>query len=82
VVDGDLSQRLHERLGWLAEDRAKQMIAVQAALVEFSPLSAEQKLALWESRWAGVEAIRDERFPLRMSGEEMARFTGRLQTAV
>jgi hypothetical protein len=54
VVDGDLSQKLHERLGWLAADRAATVTGALASIAEASPLSAQQKLALWESRFDGL----------------------------
>jgi hypothetical protein len=50
----DLSRKLHERLGWLAEDRVATLWGHLAAIVEASPLSAQQRLTLWESRFDGL----------------------------
>jgi hypothetical protein len=44
VTDGDLSTKLHNRLGWMAQDLASQLTALLAAVVEASPLTAQQKL--------------------------------------
>jgi hypothetical protein len=46
--------------------------------VEASPLTAAQKLALWESKFDGLRAIQDERAPFRLSGDELHRFTDSL----
>jgi hypothetical protein len=74
VVDGDLSRKLHERLGWLGQDRAAVVWAALAAITEASPLSARDKWRLWESRFDGLEAIRDGRAPFRLSGDALHRF--------
>jgi hypothetical protein len=82
VVDGDLATKLHERLGWMAADRGTQLTAVLAAVLQRAPLTATQRLAVWESRFDGVQAIRDDgELPLRMSGDATADFTEALQTA-
>jgi hypothetical protein len=41
----DLPQKLHDRIGWLAEDRAATITAYLAVVVEACPLMAQQKLA-------------------------------------
>lgn len=68
VTDGDLSQKLHARIGWLAEDRAATVWGHLAAIVEASPLSARQKLTLWESVADGLQLIGDERAPFGCRG--------------
>lgn len=74
IVDGDLSTKLHTRLGWLAKDRVAVCWAMMAAVVAESPLSAEQKSALWQSRFAGLRAIEAEQRPFRLEGVELHRF--------
>ena len=81
LTDGDLPTRLHERLGWLAADRASQLTALLAAIVEAAPLTAQQRLAVWESRFDGLQAVADGRAPARMLGDQTADFTEALQTA-
>jgi hypothetical protein len=81
VVDGDLSQKLHTRLGWLAEDRAATVTAYLAAVVEASPLTAQQKLAVWQSRFDGLQRIADRAAPSRMLNDATVRFTAELQVA-
>ena len=46
LTDGDLATKLHARKGWLAQDRSQQLWGHLAAIVEASPLSAQQKSAL------------------------------------
>jgi hypothetical protein len=79
IVDGDLSQKLHERLGWLATDRASTVTAYLAAILQGSPLNAQQKLALWESRFDGLQLIADGQVPSRMLGDGTTQFTDRLK---
>jgi hypothetical protein len=79
VVDGGLAERLEKRLGWMAEDRAAVAWAMLAAIVEASPLSAQQKLAVWGSRFDGLQMIADGRAPFRLSGDGVHRFAGVLQ---
>jgi hypothetical protein len=81
ITDGDLATKLHDRIGWMAQDRGSQLTAVLAAVLQHAPLSAQQRLAVWESRFDGVQAIRDGELPLRMLGEATAEFTERLQVA-
>jgi hypothetical protein len=81
VTDGDLSTKLHNRLGWMAQDLASQLTALLAAVVEASPLTAQQKLALWQSRFDGLQLVADGRAPARMLGDATADFTGSLQVA-
>lgn len=81
IVDGDLSTKLHERLGWMAADRGSQITAMLAAILQAAPLTAQQRLAVWESRFDGLQAIRDERAPLRMLGDATVQFTEHLQEA-
>jgi hypothetical protein len=81
VTDGDLSERLHRRVGWLAEDRAAQLTALLASIVEHAPLSAQQRLAVWESRFDGLQAVADGRAPARMLGDSTTRFTDGLLEA-
>jgi hypothetical protein len=69
----DLSRKLHERLGWLAEDRVATLWGHLAAIVEASPLSAQQRLTLWESRFDGLRAVADGRAPFRLPGDEVHR---------
>jgi hypothetical protein len=79
ITDGDLSQKLHERIGWLAKDRAATCFAMLASIVEASPLSAAQRLAVWEARYDGLKRIADGQHPFRFSDGERRRFTDRLQ---
>ena len=74
IVDSDLTTKLHARLGWLAEDRAATVWGHLAAVVEASPLTAGQKVALWQARFDGLRAIADGRAPFRLSGDELHRF--------
>jgi hypothetical protein len=74
VVDGQLSERLEKRVGWIAADRAQQMWALLAAVVEASALTASQRLTLWESRFEGIRAVQDGRAPARLAGDELHRF--------
>jgi hypothetical protein len=81
VTDGDLATKLHARKGWLAQDRSQQLWGHLAAIVEASPLSAQQKSALWQSRFDGLRAIGDGRAPFRLSGDELHRFSDGLMEA-
>jgi hypothetical protein len=74
VMDGDLAEKLHRRLGWLAQDRAATVWGHLAAIVEASPLSAQQKSELWQARFDGLEMIGDGRAPFRLSGDALHRF--------
>jgi hypothetical protein len=65
ALDGDLSERLERRVGWVAKDRAAVCWALLAAIVEASPLTAAQRLAVWESRFDGLRAVDDGRAPAR-----------------
>jgi hypothetical protein len=78
VIDGDLSQKLHARIGWLAVDRAATCWALLAAIVEASPLSAAQRLQMWESRFDGIRAVQDGSAPSRLHGDALHRFTDSL----
>lgn len=79
VIDGDLATKLHDRIGWLARDRADTVWGHLAAVVEASPLTAAQKLAVWESVGDGLRLIHDGRAPFRLSGDAVHRFSDRLQ---
>lgn len=81
IVDGDLAEKLHRRIGWMAEDLASQLTALLAAVVEAAPLTSEQKLALWQSRFDGLQAVADGRAPSRMLGDATTRFTDGLMEA-
>lgn len=81
VTDGDLPRRLQERVGAQARDVAAELTACLAAILQFAPLTAQQRLAVWQSRFDGLQAIRDERFPVRLSGDAVHRFTAELQRA-
>jgi hypothetical protein len=81
IVDGDLSTKLHTRLGWLAEDRAATVWGHLAAVVEASPLSAQQRLVVWESRFDGLRRVADGLAPFRLSGHQVHRFTDTLIAA-
>jgi hypothetical protein len=81
IVDGDLVERLERRIGVKAQDIGSQLNGCLAAIVEYSPLSAADKLRLWESRWDGLEAVRDGRAPMRMLGDATVRFTDELMRA-
>jgi hypothetical protein len=81
VVDGEIAEKLERRVGWIAQDRAAQLTALLAAIVRTAPLSAEQRLAVWESRFDGLRLIADGQAPARMLGDETVRFTAELQVA-
>jgi hypothetical protein len=81
VTDGDLSRKLYDRVGVQAQDLASQLTAMLAAIVEASPLTSEQKLALWQSRFDGLQAVADGRAPARMLGDATTRFTDGLMEA-
>jgi hypothetical protein len=80
IVDSDLTTKLHARIGWLAEDRAATVWAHLASVVEASPLSAADKLAVWEARFDGLRRIADGA-PFRLSVDELHRFGDRLLEA-
>jgi hypothetical protein len=73
VVDGDLATKLHQRIGWLAEDRAQQMWGLLVATVKAAPLSARDRLVVWNALGDGLRAVMDEREPLRLSGVDVGR---------
>jgi hypothetical protein len=79
ITDGDLATKLHERLGWLAKDRADVCFAMLESIVEASPLTAAQRLAVWEARYDGLKRIADGQHPFQFSDGERRRFTDRLQ---
>jgi hypothetical protein len=81
VIDGQLVEKLERRVGVQARDLASQLTALLAAVVAASPLSAQQKLALWESRFDGLQAVADERAPFRLSGDALRRFGDGLMEA-
>jgi hypothetical protein len=81
ITDGDLPRKLAERHGWQAADRGAQLTGLLAAVLQAAPLSAGQRLATWESRFDGIQLVMDGRAPLRMVGEETARFTDELMMA-
>jgi hypothetical protein len=81
ALDGEVAERLEKRLGWLAADRAATVLGHLAAIVEASPLTAAQKLALWESKFDGLRLIADERAPFRLSGDALRRFSDSLLEA-
>jgi hypothetical protein len=81
VVDGELSERLEKRLGWVAKDRAEQLFRMFAATLEAAPLSAQDRLLLWNSVEPGLHLIADERVPFRLSDYERRRFTDSLRVA-
>jgi hypothetical protein len=81
VTDGDLVTKLEQRIGVQARDAAAELTAMLAAIVQFAPLTAQQRLDVWQSRFDGLQAIRDEQFPVRLSGDAVYRFTAELQVA-
>jgi hypothetical protein len=81
ITDGDLSEKLERRVGARARDLGAELTGLLAAVVSFSPLSAAQKLTLWESRFDGLQAVADERAPFRLSGDGVRRFTAELRVA-
>lgn len=81
VTDGDLSEKLHRRVGWLAEDRAAQLTALLAAILRAAPVSAETRLAVWLARFDGLRLVADGLAPARMLGDATADFTAALQVA-
>jgi hypothetical protein len=81
IVDGAVAERLERRVGWIAQDRAATCWAMLAAIVEASPLTAAQKLTLWQSRFDGLRAVDDGRAPARLSGDALHRFSDSLVEA-
>jgi hypothetical protein len=81
VTDGEMADKLERRIGWIAQDRAAQLTGLLAAIVRAAPLSAGQKLALWESRFDGLRLIADGQAPVRMLDDATVRFTDELQVA-
>jgi hypothetical protein len=81
IVDGELSEKLEKRLGWMAEDRAATLWGHLAAILQGSPLSAADKLAVWQARFDGLRAIGDGRAPFRLSGDGLHRFSDGLLEA-
>lgn len=81
ITDGDLATKLHERLGWLARDRADTLLGHIAAVVTAAPLTAADKLRLWESVGNGLRLIERGEMPFRFSDGERRRFGDRLQVA-
>jgi hypothetical protein len=81
IVDGELSEKLEKRLGWMAEDRAATLWGHLAAIVKASPLSAADKLAVWQARFDGLRAISNGAFPFRLSADELHRFSDGLMEA-
>jgi hypothetical protein len=81
VTDGDLSRKLNERVGVQAQDLASQLTAMLAACITAAPLTAEQRLAVWQARFDGLQAIRDGQVPSRMLGDATVRLTAELQVA-
>jgi hypothetical protein len=79
ITDGDLSQKLRERIGWLARDRADTLLGHLAAIATAAPLTAADKLRLWESVGDGLRLIERGEMPFRFSDGERRRFTDRLQ---
>jgi hypothetical protein len=78
VIDGDVAEKLERRVGWIAADRAAACWAQLSAIVQASPLTAQQKLMLWQSRFDGLRLIADGRAPERLSGDELHRFADSL----
>jgi hypothetical protein len=81
VTDGDLSRKLYERVGVQAQDLASQLTAMLAAILQAAPLTAQQRLAVWESRFDGLQSVADGRAPSRMLGDATVRFTDELKVA-
>jgi hypothetical protein len=81
ITDSDLNTRLHQRLGWLAADRAAQLNGLLAATLQAGPLSAADKLAVWLARFDGLQLWADGLAPMRLLGDEAHRFTAELETA-
>jgi hypothetical protein len=81
VTDGDLATKLHDRIGWRAQDRAQQLWGMFAAVLRAAPLTAQDRLLLWNSIPTAVQLIADEREPLRLSPREVGLFTAELEGA-
>jgi hypothetical protein len=79
VVDGDLSERLHRRIGWLAQDRASQLWGMLAAVLQAAPLTAQDRLLLWNSVETAARLVADGVEPLRLSPQEVRLFTSELE---
>jgi hypothetical protein len=68
-----LSTRLHQRLGWLAQDRSQQLWGLMAATLKAAEgLSAADRLLLWNSISAAVRLQLAEVEPLRLSPQEVS----------
>jgi hypothetical protein len=81
ITDGDLTTKLHTRIGWVAQDRAATLWGHLAAVVEASPLTAEQRLTVWQSRFDGLRLIASGDLPFRLSDDALHRFSDRLMEA-
>jgi hypothetical protein len=81
ALDGDSSERLEKRVGCVAADRAQQMWGMLAAVLKAAPLTAQDRLVLWSSVFDAARLVAGEREPLRLSRDEVQRFTAELQTA-
>jgi hypothetical protein len=81
VVDGDLSEKLHRRVGWMAQDRAAQLWGMLAAVLRSAPLTAQDRLLLWNSIPTAARLVADGDEPLRLSPQEVRLFTDELEVA-
>lgn len=81
IVDGEIAERLEKRLGWAARDRADMMWGMLAAMLKAAPLTAADRLLLWNIVGAAARLVADGVEPLRLSRDEVHRFTAELQTA-
>lgn len=83
ALDANVAERMVElkqqRLEWHAKDRAEQMWGILVATVKAAPLSAQDRLLVWNSLGAGVRAIQDEREPAHLAGDELHGVTARLE---
>ena len=52
-----------------------------AAIVEASPLTAAQRLDVWQSRFDGLRRIGDGLAPFRLSGDELHLFSDLVEAA-
>lgn len=81
VIDGDLATKLHDRVGWLAQDRAQQLWGMLAAVLQAAPLTAQDRLLLWNSVSTAARLVADGVEPLRLSPQEVRLFTAELEGA-
>jgi hypothetical protein len=85
ALDANVSERLVElqeqRIAWNAADRAAQLQGFLAAALERAPVSAVDRLLVWNALFAVVADARDREVMPRLGGPEVQAFTRELEAA-